>query len=286
MKLLKPDAAIAALEQHVILPNSDLSPTLGVIIKQAYSADEYSYLKSILNLAKKYNANVLVEYCTDVIAASEIIHEFKKKVEIDGIIILSSFGDSDINRALANMIPPRLDLDCMSSTAMGMLITNPSPIGYRFGPCAPVAAMKILEYEEFLSDLSGLKVAVLGRSLRVGRPLAEMLTQHNATVTCFHSKSDNLSLNLKNYDVVISAMGQPKKINSSMVDSNTLLIDIGINVDPDTGSICGDFDIESFKDTDVSITPVPGCIGKLATVVLFSKLFTNACKLKGNNFEC
>lgn len=283
MKLLKPDAAIAALEQHVILPNLNLVPTLGVIIKQAHSSDERSYLKSILNLAKEYNANVVVEYCADVIEASEKIYELKKNAEVDGIIILSSFGDNDINRALANMIPSRLDLDCMSSTTMGMLITNPSPIGYRFGPCAPVAAMKVLEYEEFLSDLSGLKVAVLGRSLRVGRPLAEMLTQHNATVTCFHSKSGEFDL--KGYDIVISAIGQPKKIDSSMVDSNALLIDIGINVDPDTGSICGDFDIESFKDTDVSITPVPGCIGKLATVVLFSKLFTNACMLKGNNFE-
>lgn len=283
MELLLPQNAIAALEQHVIFPNFDFSPTLGVIISITPSGDEQSYLKSIERQAEKYGAQLEIEYCTDVIEASEKIQLFKRNPSIDGVIILSSFGETEVNQALANMIPPRLDLDCMSATTMGMLVTNPSPIGYRFGPCAPVAAMKILEYEEFLSDLSGLKVAVLGRSLRVGRPLAEMLTQHNATVTCFHSKSEKMDLH--GYDIVISATGKSKAITSKMVDNDAVLIDIGINIDPDSGELCGDFDFDSFAETKVKITPVPGCIGKLATVVLFSKLFSNACRIRGGKFE-
>lgn len=282
MELLTADKAIAALEDYVIYPNIQLAPTLGVIINESAPVDDLSYLKSIRRKADVYNVVIKLYECENFIEASHAIAECKHDPRINGIIILSSFGNKDTDRALANMIPTRLDLDCMASHTMGMLVTSQSPVGYRFGPCAPVAAMKLLEYEG-LTDLSGLKVAILSRSLRVGRPLAEMLTQHNATVTCIHSQSNFYLKDLRDYDIIISAMGQLGAIKGEYFEPNHggYIIDISINVD-ENGKLCGDCDIDSFKDIDIHITPVPGCVGKLATTVLFSKLFTNAAHMRGD----
>lgn len=281
MELLLPDKAISGLEEHVIFPNKELHPTLGVIIKTNASPDDLSYLKSIKKHAAAYEVQLQIIECANFTEASHAISMFKHWTDISGIIVLSSFGTAEIDRALANMTPSRLDLDCAASSTMGMLITAQSPVGYRFGPCAPVAVIKLLEYEG-MSDLTGKKVAVLGRSLRVGRPLAEMLTQHNATVTCYHSKSGVTSFASSDYDIIVSAVGQANLLSASNFSTHYsgILIDVGVNVN-DEGKLCGDFDFNSFTDLNVQITPVPGCIGKIATTVLFSKLFTNAAQMRG-----
>lgn len=287
MELLLPDKAIAALEEYVITPYRMLHPTLGVIIKKNdQNNPDYVYLRSIQKKAEEYGAKVEVVHVSGYADAANAIQHLRHCTLINGIIILSSFG-AEADRALSNMVPSRLDIDCTAASTFGQLITSTSPVGYRYGPCAAVAVMKLLEYENI--DLTGKNVAVMGRSLTVGRPLAEMLTQHNATVTCYHSKSEYYDLS--HYDIVVSAMGKAKAISHKNVarymvqDEFTpqYLIDVGINVD-ENGKVCGDFDFESFKeDENIRITPVPGCIGKLATVVLFSKLFSNAAEMNGDH---
>ena len=288
--LLSPDSAIDALESEVILPNRHLNPTLGVIIKTNAPEDDQSYLRSISTKGKKYNVNVLVQECEDAIAAQQAINSMKQNPAMCGIIILSHFGGAD--PALYNSIPTRLDIDCLSSVTLGRLMTNSSNIGYRLAPCAAVAAWKILEYNGY-KDLAGCKVAILGRSLRVGRPLAEILCQKNATVTVFHTKSPECK-NLEDYDIIVSAIGSPKEVSyndpyyfESAEDSEwwhtAVIIDVGINVD-ENGNLCGDVDIDSFRSCrkNVWITPTPGGIGKLATVCLFSKVFSNAVNMYSN----
>ena len=287
MNLIYPDNVIEALEQNVIFANENLKPMLGIISSKNASPDERSYLKSIINHANKYNVDYKIFHVNSEHEVAEAIYEIKTNKEeiFNGVICLCTFKNQEISRALFDMIPPRIDLDCMSSSTLGLFLTDKSEIAYRTGPCAPAAAMKILEYNDI--DLAGKNVAVLGRSLRVGRPLAEMLCKKDATVTVFHSKS---SLDcLYEYEIIISAIGKPKCIDASMLQwddedklENTWLIDIGINVDPDTGKLCGDFDLDSFKDTDVNITPVPGCVGKLTTTILFAKLFSSARQMKGS----
>ena len=284
MKLLTPDKAISALEDYVIKPNLPLFPTLGVIIKPGdKDSPDYIYLRSIEKKAAIYSAKVVVKEAANYKEAATAIQEMRHDHKINGIIILSHFG-KDVDRALFNMIPPRLDIDCVSALTFGHLITSYSPVGYRHGPCAAVAAMKLLEYEG-LTDLSEKKVAVIGRSLRVGRPLAEMLTQNNATVTCFHSQSGDFknSCELFDYDIIISAVGKPKiwNLDACGGGQERYFIDVGISTD-ENDSICGDFDIDSFENTDINITPVPGCVGKLATVVLFAKLYANAAYVYGD----
>lgn len=289
--LLYPDSAIDALESEVILPNRHLNPTLGVIVAKDAPEDDQSYLRSILGQGNKYNVNIFLKECEDAIAAQQAINTMKQDPSMCGIIILSHFGGADL--ALYNSIPTRLDIDCLSSVTLGRLMANTSNIGYRLAPCAAVAAWKMLEYNGY-KDLAGYKVAILGRSLRVGRPLAEILCQKNATVTVFHTKSPEDKF-LEDYDIVISAIGVPKEVSydnpdyfESVTNSNlwrtTVIIDVGINVD-ENGCLCGDVDIDSFRDCgrkNIWITPTPGGIGKLATVCLFSKVFSNAVNMYSN----
>lgn len=276
--VLSPDPVIQRLEDEVIFPNRHLNPILGVIIKPDAPAEDLSYFSSIQKKARIYNVTLETKECADASAAQQAINELKSNPGMCGIIILSHYCPS-ADMVIYNSIPTRLDIDCLSANTMGRLMTSTSNISYRLAPCAAVAAYKMLEYNG-LDDLTGKTVAILGRSLRVGRPLAEILCQKNATVTVFHTKSpDNRTL--ENFDIVISAIGQPKEIthNDDFYYSNrklhtNIIIDVGINVD-DNGKVCGDVDFNSFPDS-FKITPVPGGIGKLATVVLFTKVFKNA----------
>lgn len=273
--VLSPDPVIHRLEDEVILPNRHLNPTLGVVIKSNAPAEDLSYFTSIQKKAEKYNVTLDVRQCDNPVEAQNAITHLKQNPAMCGIIILSHYSPS-ADMVIYNSIPTRLDIDCLSANTMGRLMTSTSNISYRLAPCAAVAAYKMLEYNG-LDDLTGKTVAVLGRSLRVGRPLAEILCQKNATVTVFHTKSPE-NRTLENFDIVISAIGQPKEITYDddfyYLDHKHIIIDVGINVD-ENGKVCGDVDFNSFPD-NFRITPVPGGIGKLATVVLFTKVFKNA----------
>lgn len=277
--ILSPDPVIHRLEDEVILPNRHLNPILGVIIKPDAPAEDLSYFSSIQKKARIYSVTLETKECADASAAQQAINELKSNPAMCGIIILSHYSPS-ADMVIYNSIPTRLDIDCLSANTMGRLMTSTSNISYRLAPCAAVAAYKILEYNG-LEDLAGYNVAILGRSLRVGRPLAEILCQKNATVTVFHTRSSK-EKELQEYDIVISAIGQPEEISFNnpyyFDDTETLytkyIIDVGINVN-ESGKLCGDVDFNSFPDT-FCITPVPGGIGKLATVVLFAKIFKNA----------
>lgn len=273
--VLSPDPVIHRLEDKVLLPNRHLNPTLGVVIKPNAPADDLSYFTSIQKKAEKYNVTLDVRECDNPVEAHNAITLLKQNPAMCGIIILSHYSPS-ADMVIYNSIPTRLDIDCLSANTMGRLMTSTSNISYRLAPCAAVAAYKMLEYNG-LDDLTGKTVAVLGRSLRVGRPLAEILCQKNATVTVFHTKSPE-NRTLENFDIIISAIGQPKEITYDddfyYLDHKHIIIDVGINVD-ENGKVCGDVDFNSFPD-NFRITPVPGGIGKLATVVLFTKVFTNA----------
>ena len=273
--VLSPDPVIHRLEDEVILPNRHLNPTLGVVIKPNAPAEDLSYFTSIQKKAEKYNVTLDMRECDNPVEAQNAITHLKQNPAMCGIIILSHYSPS-ADMVIYNSIPTRLDIDCLSANTMGRLMTSTSNISYRLAPCAAVAAYKMLEYNG-LDDLTGKTVAVLGRSLRVGRPLAEILCQKNATVTVFHTKSPE-NRTLENFDIVISAIGQPKEITYDddfyYTNHKHIIIDVGINVD-EIGKVCGDVDFNSFPD-NFRITPVPGGIGKLATVVLFTKVFTNA----------
>ena len=138
--------------------------------------------------------------------------------------------------------------------------------------------MKILEHENV--DLNGKHAVVLGRSETVGKPMAMLLLNANATVTICHSKTENLSEICKLADVLIVAVGKPKFVTQDMVKENAVVIDVGINRD-ENGKLCGDVDFESVKEKTSLISPVPGGVGPMTITMLLY----NTCKVALKNEE-
>lgn len=142
-------------------------------------------------------------------------------------------------------------------------------------PCTPKGIMEILQTINY--DLTGKHAVVVGRSNLVGKPLAIMLLQKNATVTICHSKTENLKAICKTADILIAAVGKPKFISSDMIKEGSVLIDVGINrVD---GKLYGDIDFDTCIDKASKITPVPGGVGRMTIAVLMQNTL-QACRLQ------
>ena len=141
--------------------------------------------------------------------------------------------------------------------------------------CTPLGVMKLLEREGI--DLQGKNAVVLGRSETVGKPMAMLLLNANATVTICHSKTKNLKEICRNADVLVSAIGKPKFVTTDMVKDDAVVIDVGINRD-EAGKLCGDVDFENVKDKTSYITPVPGGVGPMTITMLMYNTYITACK--------
>lgn len=285
------DRAVARLEREAIFPYHSLQPRLCVIHKTVMESGEESYLKMLQKVGNKYGA-----FVDDVVAdtpaqVAEGIQMFAAQPSTHGIIIISDYGH--MNRVLYNMIPARLDIDSLSALSLGNLVDNISPIAYRNAPCTAVACMKIMEELNDSDSFDGQSCLVIGRSIRVGRPLTEILTQKNMTVTMAHSKTSRMKLEAyDDYSYVVSAIGRPNYWNGNTDHKFYIpsygkfnIIDVGMNVDEE-GKLCGDVDrewIESKENCEIYITPVTGGVGRMTTTVLFSKLFNNAAEFFKNS---
>lgn len=269
------ESTIKKLETVAIDPYSTLNPTLGVI-HRADNASSCSYLRSITRNAEKYKTSVISAQCDTIQDVSLQIRRWIQDPSINGIILISDYGEA--TQSLYNLIPMRLDIDGLSNKSAAHLYGSKDPIAYRKAPCTAVACLKIIQ-TLYNNDLAGLNVAVVGRSMRVGRPLAELLLQQDCTVTLYHTKSKKT--NFSDKDILVSAIGQSNYFSSSNVDAKDLnIIDAGINHD-EQGHICGDVDYDSVKYLADYITPVPNGVGAVTNTVLFAKLYANKLDFTG-----
>ena len=133
--------------------------------------------------------------------------------------------------------------------------------------------MRILNYYNI--SLKGRRAAVIGRSLVVGRPLAIMLQAEDATITMFHSKSENMAEICREQDILISAAGKEGLVKKEFVNENQIIIDVGINMGED-GKIHGDVDFSEAEPIVKAISPVPGGVGSVTTAILAEHLLIAA----------
>ena len=166
----------------------------------------------------------------------------------------------DSEAAMAH-IPVEKDVDGFSAQNLGLLTLHKE----RIVACTPLGVMKLLENEGI--ELTGKHAVVLGRSDTVGKPMAMLLLNANATVTVCHSKTKNMKALCQNADVLVSAIGQPKFVTADMVKEGAVVIDVGINRD-ENGKLCGDVDFENVKEKTSYITPVPGGVGPMTIAML------------------
>lgn len=273
------ESTIKKLETVAIDPHPTLNPTLGIIYR-AEDAAAGSYLRSIRRNAEKYKSTVISAECDSIQDASLKIRQWAQDPSINGIILISDYGEA--TQSLYNLIPARLDIDGLSNKSVAHLYGSKDPIAYRKAPCTAAACLKIIQ-TLYDNELAGLNVAVVGRSMRVGRPLAELLLQQNCTVTLYHTKSKKT--NFSDKDVLVSAIGRPEYFYHPLnLDATNLnIIDVGINYD-EHGRICGDVNYDSVKDKAAYITPVPNGVGAVTNTVLFAKLYANKLDFAGADF--
>jgi len=168
-----------------------------------------------------------------------------------------------------DILPYRKDPDGLSTVNAGRLFTarrfSDISSGDFFAPCTALAVMRILAFYKY--ELKGKKIAVVGRSNIVGKPLALMLTAADATVTVCHTRTTGLAETLGNSDIIVSAAGRARMLGAELIPEGAVVIDVGTNIDED-GKMCGDVDFAGVKDRVSAVTPVPGGVGPVTKALL------------------
>ncbi len=189
---------------------------------------------------------------------------------VDAVMIERPLPDGFEVPAMWDAIPATKDVDGLSSVNMGRLFISKmrdiENAGF-FVPCTALAVIRLLRHHNI--DVSGKKIAVVGRSAVVGRPLAHMLTSMNATVTICHTKTPDIAAIFKASDIVVSAAGKARWLKAEMVAPEATIIDVGTNID-ENGRMCGDADFEGMKDKVRAMTPVPGGVGPVTMACLIA----------------
>jgi 5,10-methylene-tetrahydrofolate dehydrogenase/Methenyl tetrahydrofolate cyclohydrolase len=193
--------------------------------------------------------------------------------EINGILLFAPLPRHLNEKKIRNLIPVEKDVDCMTIGSAAKVYTD-DPTG--FPPCTPTACMEILKFYDI--PLKGKKAVVIGRSQVVGKPLAMLLLREHATVTICHSRTENLPSVCADADILVAAVGKTKMVTGDFVKPGQAVIDVGINADPDNpGKYCGDVDYAAVAPVVAKITPVPGGVGSVTTIVL-CKHTVQACE--------
>lgn len=202
----------------------------------------------ILNTTLKY----------DDISEDELlskIRELNTDNTVDGILVQLPLPEHIDEKRVIETISPLKDVDGFHTQNVGKLYIGDNT----FVPCTPKGIIQILE-EIGLDNLQGKKAVVLGRSNIVGKPVAKLLLDKNATVTICHSKTENILEEVRQADIVVSAMGQAKLVKKEWLKQGAVVIDVGMNRDTD-GKLCGDVDLNDVIEKVSYITPVPKGVG-------------------------
>ena len=192
----------------------------------------------------------------------DLIDELNNNDEVNGILVQMPVPKHISSEKIMNAVIPKKDVDGFHPMNIGKMILGEESLQ----ACTPRGVMKLLE--AYNIDPCGKDVVVVGRSVIVGTPVAEMLKAKNATVTICHSRTKDLSYHTKNADIIVSAVGRQNIITADMVKEGVVIIDVGTNRDPETNKICGDVDFENIKEKCSYITPVPGGAGPMTIACL------------------
>lgn len=187
---------------------------------------------------------------------------------VDGILVQLPLPSQVDTERVINAISPEKDVDGYHPENMGHLFLGKP----RFSSCTPTGIMTLLS--EYQIPIAGTRAVVAGRSIDVGRPMAALLLNADATVTICHSKTKDLADELKRADILVSAVGKPHFVTKDMVREGAVVIDVGINqLD---GKLVGDVDFEAVKEVASAITPVPGGVGPMTIATLMENTFRSA----------
>ena len=221
--------------------------------------------KAAVSLGVEFLRVVLKEESTDEDVINEI-HKLNEDESVQGIILQLPLPKHLDEKKIVKEISVTKDIDCLTFESQGKLYMGEPG----FLPCTPNSVLTLIKSLNI--DINGKNVVVLGRSNIVGKPVAQLLLNENATVTICHSRTKNLKEVCKRADILVVAIGRPKFIDESYVNENAVVIDVGTS--RFEGKITGDVDFDRVIDKCSALTPVPGGVGALTTTLLIK----NACE--------
>ncbi len=243
-----------------------------------------TYVKSKIRACERVGFNSSLFKFEMDISQDELLKEIIKineNQDIDGFIVQLPLPSNIDQEKILTQISPNKDVDGFHPYNYGKMTLGIDT----FLPATPAGIVELIK--RYKIELSGKKCLVIGRSQIVGLPISILLGQNksyaNATVTVAHSRTKNLDLLCASSNIIISAIGIPNFLKSSMVSDKTVIIDVGISRIEDSTSprgykIVGDVDIEDFRDRDIMITPVPGGVGPMTIAMLLQNTL-KACQL-------
>lgn len=191
-----------------------------------------------------------------------IIDELNNDDSVDGILVqLPMPKHIDSDKVIA-AIKAEKDVDGFHPMNVANLwLKKPCTL-----PCTPKGIIKLLKRADV--EIAGKEVVVIGRSNIVGLPVSKLLLNENATVTIAHSRTKNLGEVTRRADILVVAIGRPKFVTADMVKPGAVVIDVGVNRDPETKKLCGDVDFAAIEPIASAITPVPGGVGPMTITCL------------------
>lgn len=235
------------------------------IIRVGAREDDLAYERGAKKRMELTGIDCKVLELPEDISQEKLEAEFQKVNEdpkVHGILLFRPLPKHLNEEPLRMMIDPYKDVDGMSPVNMAKVFSGDIS-GH--APCTAEAVMEMLDYYQI--NLTGKKVAIVGRSMVVGRPLSMLMLQKNATVTICHTRTKDLPGTLREAEVLVAAAGKAKMITEDMVGEGAVVADVGINVDED-GNLCGDVDYDAAEKKASYISPVPRGVGSVTTSVL------------------
>lgn len=190
-----------------------------------------------------------------------LIEQLNADETVDGILVQMPLPAPLNEQEILQTINPAKDVDGFHPLNLGkLLIGEPAPVA-----CTPKGCMRLIRLAK--QDLTGLRAVVIGRSVIVGKPMAQLLLNANCTVTTAHSKTRDLPALCRSADIVVAAIGKPKTVKADWIKDGAIVIDVGINRFED-GKLCGDVDFDACFDKCAAITPVPKGVGPMTIAML------------------
>lgn len=210
------------------------------------------------------------------LALCELIRQLNEDNRIDGILVQLPLPKTLHEQAVLSVISKEKDVDCFTAGNVGNMVLGSAS----FLPCTPAGIMHLLRYYEI--PISGKHCVIVGRSNIVGKPLAHLMLEADATVTICHSKTENLAQITRQADILVSAVGCAEFVTADMVKPGAVVVDVGMNRNVQ-GKLCGDVCFEEVEKIASAITPVPGGVGPMTRAMLMANVFKAAQRSQFRN---
>ncbi|WIT11969.1 bifunctional methylenetetrahydrofolate dehydrogenase/methenyltetrahydrofolate cyclohydrolase FolD [Paucibacter sediminis] len=259
-------------QRAAALTAKGLKPGLAVVLVGDNQASQV-YVRNKVKACEDAGLHSVLEKYEATMSEAELlarVEALNNDPSIHGILVQLPLPKHIDDHKVIEAISPEKDVDGFHVASAGALMVGEQG----FKACTPYGCMKMLE-SIGMQDLRGKHAVVIGRSNIVGKPMAMMLLQANATVTICHSGTADLAAMTRQADVVVAAVGKRNVLTKDMVKPGAVVIDVGMNRN-DEGKLCGDVDFEGVKQVAGWITPVPGGVGPMTITMLLVNTLESA----------